>query len=400
MTDGLNIAAEETQEAESLRVSERAILVGVVINVVLSVVKVMVGLLSSSPALVADGIHSVSDLFSDGAVWVANRMSREAADEGHPYGHGRYETLAILFNGVLMFVLAAGIVIDAIPRVEQHVVVVPGFPALAVIIVAILSKEWLFHYTRRVGEKYHLRALVANAWHHRSDAISSVAALFGIAGAILGWPVADPIAAIIVSVILFKMSYDFTRDAFLEFTDASAAIDKAIQDNIVKMVEAYPDVYSAHLFKIRRSGPNLHVDVHVVVNPFLSVSEGHQIAERMRRAIIDEVLEVTEVMVHVDPEDDQKRPMPIDYPGRSEMLNNLEQLFAEDDGLLAIADLVLHYTREGIVVDLVLAVDPKSDWDGLRRSALRYCQKILKTQNRVTSVQLKTVLHGCDRAMV
>ncbi|MBF0422382.1 MAG: cation transporter [Magnetococcales bacterium] len=385
------------REAESLRMSDRAILVGVVINILLSIIKVGVGLLATSPALLADGVHSVSDLFSDGAVWVANRLSRADADEGHPYGHGRYETLAVLFNGILLVVLALGIVIDAVSRVDSHPVAVPGAAALAVIIIAILVKEWLFHYTRRVGERYHLRALIANAWHHRSDSISSVAALLGIAGAMVGWPVADPIAAIIVSVILIKMAYAFIRDAFLEFTDSSAAIDKAIQDNIIKMVQDYPDVYSAHLFKVRRSGPNIHVDIHVVVNPFLSVSEGHQIAERMRLTIIDKILDVTDVLVHVDPEDDQTRPMPIDYPNRQELMQTFVKLLGEEDGIQDATDVVLHYTRDGIVVDLTLTVDPQRRVDELRLSARRLCQRIMQSQTRITNIRIKTVLHGCDR---
>ncbi|MBF0348977.1 MAG: cation transporter [Magnetococcales bacterium] len=387
----------DARVAESLRMSDRAMAIGLVINILLSVVKIVVGVLAQSPALLADGLHSISDLFSDGAIWIANRMSREAADEGHPYGHGRYETMAILFSGVLLFALSVGIVIDSISRVEKQPAVVPGMEALVVIILAILAKEWLYHYTRRVGETYHLRALVANAWHHRSDSISSVAALVGIAGAMVGWPVADPIAAIVVSAILMKMAYGFMRDAFLEFTDAAAAIDKAIQEQIVTMVDEYPDVYSAHLFKVRRSGPNLHVDIHVVVNPFLSVSEGHQIAERLRRAIIDGVLEVTEVMVHVDPEEDQKFPMPIDYPGRQEMIAALSQLLEKDQGLVAVSDLVMHYTRDGIVADLVVSVDSNHNLDELRRASLRLCQKIISSQERISNVRIKTVLHGCDR---
>ncbi|MBF0418569.1 MAG: cation transporter [Magnetococcales bacterium] len=382
---------------ESLRMSDRAIFIGVVVNILLAGVKIAVGIVANSPALLADGIHSVSDLFSDGAVWIANRMSRADADEGHPYGHGRYETLAILFNGVLMLALAVGIVVDAMERIDRHPVAIPRVEALAIIIIAIFAKEWLFHYTRHIGEKYHLRALVANAWHHRSDSISSFAALLGIAGAMLGWPVADPIAAIIVSVILGKMAYDFLRDSFLEFTDSSAAIDKAIQSNIIKMVEDCPDIFSAHLFKVRRSGPNVHVDIHVVVNPFLSVSEGHQIAERMRLAIIDGVLEVTEVLVHVDPEDDQSRPMPIDYPGRMEMKKALSELLVESDGIVDISDVVLHYTRDGIVADLALTVDPQRSMNDLRLASLRLCQQILKSQNRIINIRLKTVLHGCDR---
>ncbi|MBF0108815.1 MAG: cation transporter [Magnetococcales bacterium] len=387
----------QAQEILGLKMADRAMAIGMVVNILLSLVKTVVGILAQSPALLADGLHSISDLFSDGAIWIANRMSRAGADEGHPYGHGRYETMAILFSGVLLFALAGGIVIDAVNRVEDRTDVIPGNAALVVIIIAILAKEWLFHYTRRVGETWHLRALVANAWHHRSDSISSLAALIGIAGAMVGWPVADPIAAIVVSVILMKMAYGFCRDAFLEFTDASAAIDKAIQDQIVTMVRAHPDVHSAHLFKIRRSGPNLHVDIHVVVNPFLSVSEGHQIAERLRRSIIDGILAVTEVMVHVDPEEDQSLPMPIDYPGRQEMVAAVSRMLEGEEGLIAISDLVLHYTREGMVADLVLSVDSRRSLEELRQSSLRLCQKIIRTQDRIGSIRIKTVLHGCDR---
>ncbi|MBF0625511.1 MAG: cation transporter [Magnetococcales bacterium] len=394
-------AQEETDRrttaGERYREGDRALLVGAVVNVLLTGLKVVAGLLGNSAALVADGIHSLADLVSDAAVWLSGRISRQGPDAGHPYGHGGFETLAVLFIGVLTLAVGIGIAVDAVARIESDQTEVPTRAALVVVILSILAKEILYHYTRRVGERYNLRALVANAWHHRSDAISSVAALVGIGGAMLGWPALDPIAAVLVAVILGKVSLDMLRDALREFTHAAAAIDQAISNRIGEMVQANPDVYSAHLLKARRSGPDIFVDVHAVVNPFLSVSEGHQIAEQMRRSIIRGVPEVTDVLVHVDAEDDQQLPTPIDYPNRQALRERITPLLANHPELPTLADLMLHYSREGVVVDLVVTVIPEADDATTRQAAARLCNAVLTLDRTINNVRLKRVLHGCDR---
>jgi cation diffusion facilitator family transporter len=372
---------------------DRAILVGAVINIILAGGKIMAGILGNSAALVADGVHSASDLVSDAVVWISGRIARQAPDKDHPYGHGRFETIAVLFIGILLIGVGVGIAIDAVGRIEHVTGEVPTFMALVAVVISILTKEGLFHYTKRVGEKYNLRALVANAWHHRSDAISSVAALAGIGGAMLGWPILDPIAAVLVAVILGKMGLEFLLDALREFTDSASAVDDAISKHIGEMVTRHPEVYSAHLLKARRAGPNIFVDVHAVVNPFLSVSEGHQIAEQMRRIIIRGVRDVTDVLVHIDPEEDQDMPMNIDYPDRHIVRENLLSLLADFPEFSDITELVLHYTRKGVVADLVLSVVPNIKEEKLQSSAVNLCNQILKSDEMINNVRLKKVLY-------
>ncbi|ABK45640.1 cation diffusion facilitator family transporter [Magnetococcus marinus MC-1] len=337
--------------------ANRCLIVGVWVNLLLTIAKIIAGVVGNSAAMVADGIHSASDLISDGAVWLGMRVARQEPDEEHPYGHGRFETLATLFIALALAGVAIGIVADAVDRIQWGGNVgtplpVPTDVALIAVVVSIFTKEALFHYTKRVGERLNQRALVANAWHHRSDAVSSVAAMVGIVGAQLGWPVMDPIAAVVVAAILFKVAYGFLLEVYREFTDASSAVDEKIQSQINQVIENHPDVRSAHLVKARRSGSDVQVDIHVVVKGTLSVSEGHQIAEQIRLHLLKEIMAVKDVLVHIDPEDDTKAEIPISYPNRGEVRRWIEPLvtapFAGIDGLM------LHYTVDGIILDLVL----------------------------------------------
>ncbi|MEG3638499.1 cation diffusion facilitator family transporter [Magnetococcus sp. PR-3] len=353
---------EDTRHREA----DRCLLVGVVVNLLLSIAKVIAGILGHSAALVADGIHSASDLVSDGVVWLGMRIARQDPDEEHPYGHGRFETLATLFIALALGAVAAGIVADAVDRIHWgdssgDPLPVPATIALVAVVISIAAKEGLFHYTLKVGEKLNLRALIANAWHHRSDAVSSIAAMVGILGAQMGWPVMDPIAAVVVAAILFKVSYSFLVEVFKEITDASSAVDKEIQQQINQVIANHPDVRSAHLFKARRVGSDVRVDIHVVVNATLSVSEGHQIAEQIRVRLLKEVDAVKDALVHIDPEDDTQAEMPITYPNRDEVRHWVEPMVAKHAAFAGVAGVMLHYTVDGMILDLDLEPTPHHD---------------------------------------
>nr|CRH06632.1 putative Cation diffusion facilitator family transporter [Candidatus Magnetococcus massalia] len=345
--------AEKSQH----RAADRAILVGVVVNLLLSIGKIIAGVVGHSAALVADGVHSASDLVSDGVVWLGMRIARQAPDEEHPYGHGRFETLATLFIALALLAVAIGIVVDAVDRVHLEAtstMLVPTDMALIAVILSIFTKEGLFHYTLRVGERLNQRALIANAWHHRSDAISSIAAMVGIVGAQMGWPLMDPIAAIVVAFILGKVAWGFLMEVYHEFVNAASAVDAAVQQKIQQLIDEHPDVRSAHLVKARRSGSDVQVDIHVVVNPMLSVSEGHQIAEQLRMTLTTEIQGVQDALVHVDPEDDTQHPIPITFPNRSRVKEVFEPHVNKMPEFALLESLMLHYTHAGLVVDLKL----------------------------------------------
>ncbi|OSM00123.1 putative cation diffusion facilitator family transporter [Magnetofaba australis IT-1] len=378
--------------------SDRCILIGAIVNILLSVGKVAAGIIGNSAALVADGVHSASDLVSDAVVWLSSRIARQAPDEEHPYGHGRYETLAILMIGLLLLGVAVGIVIDAVGRIEDvKSVQTPTMLALAAVIVSIISKEGLFHYTKAVGEKHKLRSLIANAWHHRSDAVSSIAAMVGIVGAQMGWPVLDPVAAAVVAAILAKVSYEFIRDAMREFTESASAVDKEIQERINAVIEGNTEVRSLHLMKARRAGPDVYVEIHLVVNAYLSVSEGHQIAENIRMAVVNGVSDVTDVLVHIDPEDDSDKPMPVDYPQRKEIRDLIKLELRSAQNLTDVQNLILHYTRDGIVADMTLIVAPHAEDAVIRQESQALCRRLIAAQPRICNVRASQVIAALDR---
>jgi len=197
-------------------------LVSAVINIVLSLVKIFVGYFGHSQSLVADGIHSLSDLVSDGLILFAAKHSHRAADANHPYGHGRFETIVTVGLGLLLIVVAGGISIDAIRRIlEPDYLMHPGFPALIIAGISIAVKEYLYHYTMKVGNRFNSAMLRANAWHHRSDAISSIIVLVGVAGTMLGFQFLDAFAAIGVSLMIIKIGWDLSVQSVRELVDTA-----------------------------------------------------------------------------------------------------------------------------------------------------------------------------------
>ncbi|MBF0368595.1 MAG: cation transporter [Magnetococcales bacterium] len=380
MSEAVAITKEERYQA-----AQKATLIGVVVNVILSIAKIVAGIVGHSAAMLADGIHSASDLVSDGVVLLGMRMAREEADEDHPYGHGKFETLATLFIAVALLGVSLGIVLDAVDRMQEPTLEVPTMIALVAAIFSLLCKEGLFQYTIKVGERLNAKALIANAWHHRSDAISSLAALAGIAGAMLGWPLADSAAAIAVSFILAKVGFEFLQEAVKELTDSSSAIDEEVRKKISELVDSIPDVRSAHFLKARRLGPDILVDVHVVVNPLLSVSEGHHIADKVQNTLTDEVDGINEVLVHVDVEDDQKGGSlrVLDLPNRKEVQESIYRVVHGGGDFMGVSGYTAHYLPEGLQLELRLAPMPGQPLEALQTAAEEISKK------------LKADIHNC-----
>ena len=265
------------QRTERGRETRRVTLVSGVVNLVLSLAQIIVGLVAHSAALVADGIHSLSDLVSDILVLFAAHHAAQAPDKDHPYGHGRFETAATLGLGVLLLLVAMGIVWNGFGRLFDADRPVPGLPALAVATVGIVAKEALYWYTIAAARRLGSELLRANAWHHRSDAISSVVVLIGVGGAVLGYSYMDAGAAIIVGVLVAKIAWDLGWGALTELVDT--AIDESEVDEAKRVIMGVDGVRSVHLLRTRRHGAEASADVHVQVSPRLSVSEGHMISQ-------------------------------------------------------------------------------------------------------------------------
>ncbi|MCE2678895.1 MAG: cation diffusion facilitator family transporter [Burkholderiales bacterium] len=293
----------ETEEdtPDRLAASKRVTWVSVLVNVFLSALQVVCGVLSNSAALIADGMHSLSDLLADFVVLLAVHHGKKEADEAHPYGHQRFETAASLVLGLLLLAVGVGMALSAANKLQNPEQVTDVAPlALWVALTALLSKELLFRYMLKVAMQVKSSMLVANAWHARSDAASSLVVGIGIAGNLLGYHLLDPVAAFIVGLMVGKMGWEFSWQALMDLTDraADSKLTQAIRDDIL----ATQGVLGVHDLKTRKTGDLLLVDVHIEVQGDLSVRQGHEIARQAKRNVMKKH-PVLYLMTHLDPVD-------------------------------------------------------------------------------------------------
>ncbi len=285
--------------AERTAAATRSTWVSVGVNLVLSTLQIVVGVLAKSQALIADGIHSLSDLVADGVVLLANHHSQKDADDDHPYGHQRFETAASLVLGLLLLAVGVGMVWSAVSKLEDTSTIAVVHPiALWVAGAALVSKELLFRYMLRVAKAVKSSMLVANAWHARSDAASSLVVGLGLAGNLLGFPLLDPIAALIVGLMVGKMGWSFGWDALHDLMDRG--LDDAEVQAIRATLLATPGVAGVHDVRTRKMGDMVVADAHIEVDATLTVEAGHNIAVAARAAVLQRH-RVLNLMTHVDP---------------------------------------------------------------------------------------------------
>ncbi len=333
--------------------TNRITLWGVAVNLVLAVIKIAGGLIGQSQALLADGIHSLSDLASDAMVLLAVKHAGEDADEDHPYGHARYETLATVALGILLIAVAVGIAYDAILRLQRpDEIAVPALFTLIIAAISIISNEGLYHATRAVAQKVRSPLLEANAWHHRSDAVSSIVVLIGIGATYIGYPVLDSVAAILVALMIAKIGLDLSRQSIQELVDT--ALEPEMVEHIKQTILDIDDVRQLHMLRTRRMGHNALVDVHIQVPPKLSVSEGHHITETVETRLKDKFEDINDVTVHIDPEDDETSASCKHLPLRSELLLTLSNEWVKHDVFKNIDDVTLHYLDGRVHVEACL----------------------------------------------
>jgi cation diffusion facilitator family transporter len=295
-------SAGQTGGVADWETKRRVTLVGAVVNLVLSIGKILFGWIGHSQALVADGVHSLSDLVSDGLVLVAARYGSQQADHNHPYGHARIETVATGAVGVLLLAVAVGFIVDASGRLlDPDALLTPGWLTLGAAVVSVIAKEALFHYTRRAARRVKSPLIDANAWHHRSDALSSLVVIGGISGALLGAPWLDAVAAILVAGMIGRMGWDFGWKALQELVDTG--LDQRQTDELRERIMAVDGVLGQHQLRTRRMGPRILVDVHIQVDGNSSLREAHQIAQEVRRVLLEHEDEVRDVVVSVEPAD-------------------------------------------------------------------------------------------------
>lgn len=352
--------AVKVSRAERQTATRKVTLTGAFINAILSLAQIVGGFLTQSQALVADGFHTLSDLVSDFVVLMASHLAHQEADDNHPYGHGRIETLATVILGLILAGVAVGIFMQAWERMfSGQPLPVPQVIAVAFAALAIISKEALYHYTMRVAKRIHSPMLKANAWHHRSDAISSIVVLAGIAGAQFGFPWLDPVAAMVVAIMILYMAGQLIMESTSELVDTGLAPEEV--QEIHSFIAGIEGVENIHLLRTRRMGGHVLADVHLQVNGRISVSEGHFISDQVMLRLRKRFPDIKDVIIHIDPEDDETAHPCGNLPSRQELLEQLEAIPGTSAIWQLIQDIDLHYINGKIQMDVTLASLPAKE---------------------------------------
>ncbi len=356
--------------------------VSAIINLLLSVLQIVVGFFGKSQALMADGLHSLSDLLSDVLVLYANRHSSQRADAEHPYGHARIETAATLVLGISLALLGGALLIIAMLRLQQPAQIQAVHPlAFWVALLTLAAKEGLFRYLLSVAKRVRSQMLAANAWHSRSDAFSSLVVVVGIGGNLLGYYYLDLVAAAIVGGMIMHMGGGFAKTALSELIDTGLGEKEveAIRETLLKS----PGVLGVHDLRTRRMANNALVDAHVLVEPKISVSEGHYIAETARLAVLAQH-HVLDVMVHIDPELDADELPHTDLPSRTVLLEHLALALGESWS--AGNRVTLHYLQGKVDVDLF--VDSRQTDQNALDTLQRKCDQLVAENTYFHAIHL------------
>ncbi|ROS01256.1 cation diffusion facilitator family transporter [Sinobacterium caligoides] len=338
-------------KSEREKVVWRVTLIGTVIDAILSALKLIVGFSVQSTALIADGIHSLSDLVSDGLILLMAKIAHQAPDREHPYGHARFETLGTVILGMVLFSVGIGMGVEYLQLLlSDEVASNPGWLALLVVVVSMLGKEWLFHYTMRHAKQQQSKMLEANAWHSRSDSLSSLVVLVGLGASMLGYPKLEIVAALVVAVLIIKMGFSLTWGATQELVDHG--VDEETVKRISEIIEGTPGVKSLHLLRSRLMANEIFLDAHIQVDWNISVSEGHQINEWVMAAVKEHVANVGDITLHIDPEDDSDKSFVL-LPLRED----IEGYLSDYDLLDGALKLNIHYFSNGVHLELLFAAE-------------------------------------------
>jgi cation diffusion facilitator family transporter len=278
---------------------------GILLNIFLMALKLVSGILIGSSALIADGVHSLSDLATDFVVLIGTRLSSKPADKTHPYGHGKLDTIASILIALVLLVISFGLIWSAGISIYQHKHNYPGYMILVVASVSVISKEILFNITRKVSRITQSTVLYANAWHHRSDSFSSFAVLIGGVASLLGWGHADQVATIIVGFMIIGVAGKILFDSLIELSEHS--VDSESIQKIENVLSKETDISSWHALRTRKLGAELFIDVHVLVDPAWSVQKSHDISMKIEGKIKKELSKPSNILVHIEPDQEKMR---------------------------------------------------------------------------------------------
>jgi len=335
------------------RTTQRVTLVGAAVNCGLASLQIAFGLLGKSQALLADGIHTLSDLSTDFIVLYASKRSSKKADTDHPYGHGRIETLASMLLGVILGMVGIGIGIRGVESIFSPQGVDPEAITIVFAGIAIVAKEGLYRYTIRAARATHSSLLESNAWHHRSDALSSIVVLIGISAQLMGVPYMDAVAAVIVACMISWMGLRLSHKALNELIDTG--LDLELTEEIRGAMQADASVVGVHNLRSRSMGGLGYLDAHIEVDSDLTVSEAHYIAHRIEHQVMKRFPKIIDVQIHIDPLDDQIRESVLArLPQRQQIEQDLAAAWSGVTECEMIQKTRLHYLDTLIEIDLIL----------------------------------------------
>ncbi|MDT8318790.1 MAG: cation-efflux pump [bacterium] len=333
---------------------ERVTWIGAIANLVLALVKFVAGIVGRSEALIADAAHSLSDLLSDFVVLVSLKIAKRPIDEERPYGYGRVETVGTGILGIILIGAGIGIFWDAISTIRGGVEHAPTYTAFIAAVTSIVGKELMYQYTVRVGRRIHSPSVIANAWHHRSDAFSSIATSIGIAAAMFGWPIFDPLAAIIVTGLIIKAGWDISSESFMDIIDTS--VKKEVRNRIIRAALEPEGATSYHDLKTRKTGSEILVDIHIEVDPLMDVTRAHVIADEVKDNIMQKVINIADVLVHIDPEGEYDRTTSPDP--KTDIINDIAKAATETEGISSCSDIRVHNAGDDLIAGIKISLEP------------------------------------------
>lgn len=343
------------------KISQKATWISILLNTLLTIIQIVIGWIANSSSLLFHGIHSFSDLLSDFLVIFATKQGANPADENHPYGHARMETAATLILGISLTIIGGGIIWETLNDLNTYFFSNSGnsnlikpveVSALVVAIITVIGKESLYHYLKKVAQKLRSSLIMANALHTRADSASALIVVIGIAGALAGWTFLDLIAAVIMGIMIFKMGISLSLESLKELIDTG--LDNSQIDIIKKVLLNTDGVISIHDLRTRKMAQNALVDVHLQVNPKITVTESHRIAENAKYNVLKHCKNVLDVLVHIDPEDDSKIYNPdeiyLTLPSRKDIIKILQPAISNINN----DNLILHYLNGKISINILV----------------------------------------------
>ena len=374
--------------SDTYPITRRVSIISGAVNLLLAIGKIIIGYAGYSQALITDGIHSLSDVISDGLVVFAAKASIQAPDEEHPYGHHRIETIAVIVIALVLLVVGISFLYPAITQLIHGTrFTQPSKFVLIMAVISALTNELLFHFCLRQGQKIQSSLLISNAWHNRSDALISLIVITSMIGGYIGWPFLDAVGAAIISSIIIYVAIKMLWKSGNELIDAATDPEtiQAIQENI----EQTPGVIAVHNLRTRHHGHRIFVDVHVQVAPLISVSEGHYIADTAEQRIRQVVPAIQDVAIHIDPEDDSVAPNVLHHANRQQIEQEVQQTLQDINASITIHQITLHYLEGELSAELLLHATTSSNTDLaeithlerkiIANTALNHCHIYIRT---------------------